>query len=30
MNFTKVHGLGNDFVLLDGRTQPSANWNDVT
>lgn len=30
MNFTKVHGLGNDFVLLDGRAQPSANWNDVT
>jgi diaminopimelate epimerase len=22
MHFTKVHGLGNDFILLDGRTQP--------
>lgn len=21
MHFTKVHGLGNDFILLDGRTQ---------
>ena len=21
MQFTKVHGLGNDFIILDGRTQ---------
>lgn len=20
MQFTKVHGLGNDFIILDGRT----------
>ena len=22
MQFTKVHGLGNDFIILDGRTEP--------
>ena len=21
MQFTKVHGLGNDFIILDGRTE---------
>ena len=21
MRFTKVHGLGNDFIILDGRTE---------
>lgn len=30
MKFTKVHGLGNDFVLLDGRTDPNRDWNALT
>lgn len=27
MQFTKVHGLGNDFVLFDGRALPEYDWN---
>jgi diaminopimelate epimerase len=26
MNFTKLQGLGNDFVLVDGRKSPGSNW----
>ena len=26
MKFTKVHGLGNDFVLFDGRETPDIDW----
>ena len=26
MKFTKVHGLGNDFVLFDGRETPDRDW----
>jgi diaminopimelate epimerase len=26
MKFTKVHGLGNDFVLFDGRETPEYDW----
>ena len=26
MKFTKVHGLGNDFVLFDGRETPDVDW----
>ncbi len=26
LSFTKMHGLGNDFVLLDGRDQPDSPW----
>ena len=27
MHFTKLHGLGNDFILFDGRAQPAYDWN---
>ncbi len=27
MHFTKVHGLGNDFILFDGRNLPQTDWN---
>ena len=30
MKFTKVHGLGNDFVLFDGRETPDIDWNALT
>ena len=30
MKFTKVHGLGNDFVLFDGRETPDLDWNALT
>ncbi len=30
MNFTKVHGLGNDFVLFDGREMPDYDWIGLT
>lgn len=26
LRFTKLHGLGNDFLLLDGRAHPLAPW----
>lgn len=29
MNFTKLQGLGNDFVLVDGREVPKADWADL-
>ena len=28
--FYKVHGLGNDFVLFDGRNDPETDWNALT
>lgn len=30
MKFYKVHGLGNDFVLFDGREIESVDWNALT
>ena len=30
MKFTKVHGLGNDFVLFDGREMPDLDWAALT
>ena len=30
MKFYKVHGLGNDFVLFDGRFEPDVDWNALT
>ncbi len=27
--FTKVHGLGNDFILLDARTSPDLDYNKI-
>lgn len=30
MKFTKVHGLGNDFILFDGRNEPERDWNALT
>ncbi len=27
MHFTKLHGLGNDFILFDGRALPDYDWN---
>ena len=30
MKFTKVHGLGNDFILFDGREPPDLDWNALT
>ena len=30
MKFYKVHGLGNDFVLFDGRDVDTVDWNALT
>ena len=30
MKFYKVHGLGNDFVLFDGRDRENIDWNALT
>ena len=30
MKFYKVHGLGNDFVLFDGRFETDVDWNALT
>lgn len=30
MKFTKVHGLGNDFILFDGRCDADRDWNALT
>jgi diaminopimelate epimerase len=30
MKFYKVHGLGNDFVLFDGRDRDDIDWTALT